>query len=145
MGTVLVDTGAPYFSTKVVRITEAEETLRLKRAALEDPAIASDAPKLIAATAEVEEAQKIVDQIKRGRDAVVAKIEARHAMPYVVEIETVELVIEVERLSNLLLVSAPSDSRVPGRLLRSPIGVGSQDSAAEKGTEQQKRRCIAEA
>ena len=37
--------------------------LQAKRAALEDPAIVSDAPRLLNATAELEEAQKIVDDL----------------------------------------------------------------------------------
>jgi ABC transport system ATP-binding/permease protein len=43
------------------RIAAAEETLEAKRAALSDPAIASDAPRLLAVSAELEEAQKAVD------------------------------------------------------------------------------------
>jgi ABC transport system ATP-binding/permease protein len=43
------------------RIAAAEETLEAKRAALNDPAIASDAPRLLAVSAELEEAQKAVD------------------------------------------------------------------------------------
>ena len=43
------------------RITVAEEKLQMKRAALEDPAIASDGPKLLAAHAEMELAQKELD------------------------------------------------------------------------------------
>jgi ABC transport system ATP-binding/permease protein len=45
------------------RIAEAEQRLKNKRAALEDPAIASDGPKLIAAHAEMEAAQKDVDML----------------------------------------------------------------------------------
>jgi ABC transport system ATP-binding/permease protein len=45
------------------RIVEAEDRLREKRTALEDPAIASDGPQLVALTAEVEEAQKSVDAL----------------------------------------------------------------------------------
>src|SRR5215467_10502998 len=45
------------------RITEAEDHLQTRRAALEDPAIASDGPRLLAASADVEEAQKIVDAL----------------------------------------------------------------------------------
>jgi ATP-binding cassette subfamily F protein uup len=45
------------------RIAEAEKVLEEKRAALEDPAIASDAPRLVNATAELEEAQKVVDEL----------------------------------------------------------------------------------
>lgn len=43
------------------RIAEAEQLLQDKRAALEDPAIASDGPKLLAAHAEMEAAQKTLD------------------------------------------------------------------------------------
>jgi len=43
------------------RIAEAERTLQAKRAALEDPAIASDGARLLAISAEIEEAQGIVD------------------------------------------------------------------------------------
>jgi ATP-binding cassette subfamily F protein uup len=46
-----------------VRITEAEEELNSRRAALEDPAIASDAPRLQAAMTAVEAAQQTVDQL----------------------------------------------------------------------------------
>ena len=45
------------------RIAEAEERLQSRRAALEDPAIASDSPRLLAASADLEEAQKIVDTL----------------------------------------------------------------------------------
>src|SRR3989442_3248533 len=45
------------------RIAEAERTLQARRAALEDPAIASDGPRLMAASAEVEEAEKAVDAL----------------------------------------------------------------------------------
>ena len=45
------------------RITEAEQMLQSKRAALEDPAIASDGPKLVTAHAEMEEAQKNLDTL----------------------------------------------------------------------------------
>jgi ATP-binding cassette subfamily F protein uup len=43
------------------RIAEAERTLQAKRAALEDPAIASDGARLLAISAEIEEAQGMVD------------------------------------------------------------------------------------
>jgi ATP-binding cassette subfamily F protein uup len=46
-----------------LRIAEAEQTLREKLAALHDPAIASDGPRLIATSAEVDEAQRLVDQL----------------------------------------------------------------------------------
>lgn len=45
------------------RITDAEKRLRSKRAALEDPAIASDGPKLVAAHAEMEAAQRDLDAL----------------------------------------------------------------------------------
>jgi ATP-binding cassette subfamily F protein uup len=51
------------FATIEERIAEAEKTLQAKRAAFEDPAIASDGPRLVAASAEVEEAQKAVDAL----------------------------------------------------------------------------------
>ena len=43
------------------RIAEAEQTLQTKRAALNDPAISSDGPRLLAVSEELEEAQRIVD------------------------------------------------------------------------------------
>jgi ATP-binding cassette subfamily F protein uup len=45
------------------RIADAEEELKSRRAALADPAIASDAPRLQAAMMAVEEAQQTVDQL----------------------------------------------------------------------------------
>jgi ATP-binding cassette subfamily F protein uup len=45
------------------RINDAEQKLRSKRTALEDPAIASDGPKLVAAHAEMEAAQKDLDAL----------------------------------------------------------------------------------
>ncbi len=45
------------------RITDAEQRLQSKRTALEDPAIASDGPKLVAAHAEMEAAQKDLDTL----------------------------------------------------------------------------------
>jgi ATP-binding cassette subfamily F protein uup len=45
------------------RITHAEQLLQTKRAAMEDPAIASDGPKLIAAHAQAEAAQKELDAL----------------------------------------------------------------------------------
>lgn len=45
------------------RIAAAEEALTAKRAAFEDPAIASDGPKLLQAQAEMEQAQKAVDEL----------------------------------------------------------------------------------
>src|SRR5215467_10269389 len=45
------------------RITDAEQRLQSKRTALEDPAIASDAPKLVTAQAEMEAAQNDLDTL----------------------------------------------------------------------------------
>ena len=45
------------------RINDAEQRLQSKRAALEDPAIASDGPKLVAAHAEMESAQNDLDNL----------------------------------------------------------------------------------
>ena len=45
------------------RIAEAEQKLQSKRAALDDPAIASDAPRLVAAQVEMEAAQKDLDTL----------------------------------------------------------------------------------
>ena len=45
------------------RIAETEQRLKATRAVLEDPAIASDGAALLAASAEVEEAQKLVDAL----------------------------------------------------------------------------------
>ena len=45
------------------RITEAEQVLETKRAELENPAIASDGPRLVAAQAEMEAAQRDLDSI----------------------------------------------------------------------------------
>ncbi len=49
------------FATIEDRIARAEQTLQAKRAALQDPAIASDGPRLLGVSAEIEEAQRIVD------------------------------------------------------------------------------------
>jgi len=51
------------YSTIEQRIAEAEERLQQKKAAAEDPAIASDAARLVEAHAELEEAQKKVDEL----------------------------------------------------------------------------------
>jgi ATP-binding cassette subfamily F protein uup len=51
------------YSTIERRIAEAEELLLAKRAVLDDPAIASDGPRIMAAQAAVDEAQKAVDQL----------------------------------------------------------------------------------
>ncbi|HEX3355270.1 MAG TPA: ABC-F family ATP-binding cassette domain-containing protein [Terriglobales bacterium] len=45
------------------RVAEAEELLQAKRAQLEDPAIASDGPRLLSAHTELEEAQAKVDEL----------------------------------------------------------------------------------
>ena len=45
------------------RIAQAEELLQSRRAAAEDPAIASDAARLLSAHAEMEQAQKAVDEL----------------------------------------------------------------------------------
>ena len=45
------------------RIADAEQALAAKRSAFEDPAIASDAPRLLAAEAEMIAAQKVVDDL----------------------------------------------------------------------------------
>jgi ATP-binding cassette subfamily F protein uup len=44
-------------------ITQAEETLQSKQAALDDPAIASDAAELVRAGSELKEAQGVVDRL----------------------------------------------------------------------------------
>jgi ATP-binding cassette subfamily F protein uup len=51
------------YSTIEQRIAEAEQTLQQKRAAIEDPAIASDGPRLIAVHNEMAEAQKALDTL----------------------------------------------------------------------------------
>jgi ABC transport system ATP-binding/permease protein len=51
------------FSTIEERIAQAEELLQGKRAAVEDPSIASDAARLLSAHAEMEHAQKAVDEL----------------------------------------------------------------------------------
>jgi ATP-binding cassette subfamily F protein uup len=51
------------YETIEQRIAEAEETLQTKRAALEDPSIASDGPRLLAASAELEAAQNAVETL----------------------------------------------------------------------------------
>jgi ATP-binding cassette subfamily F protein uup len=45
------------------RIAEAEQVLEGKRAELENPAIASDGPRLVEAHAEMEAAQKVLDAL----------------------------------------------------------------------------------
>ena len=51
------------YSTIEQRIAEAEKSLQQKKAAAEDPTIASDAARLVEAHAELEEAQKKVDEL----------------------------------------------------------------------------------
>lgn len=51
------------YATIEHRVAEAEEVLQAKREALEDPAIVSDAPKLIQAHADLDAAQDIVDTL----------------------------------------------------------------------------------
>ncbi len=51
------------YSTIEQRIAEAEELLAQKKAAAEDPAIATDAARLLSAHAELEAAQKKVDEL----------------------------------------------------------------------------------
>ena len=51
------------YATIEHRVAEAELVLQSKREQLEDPAIASDGPRLLAAHAEMEEAQHNVDEL----------------------------------------------------------------------------------
>jgi ATP-binding cassette subfamily F protein uup len=51
------------FSGIEERLAAAEETLAAKQAALQDPAVASDCPRLLALAAEIEEAQSLVDRL----------------------------------------------------------------------------------
>ena len=51
------------YATIEQRITEADQVLQERRAQLEDPAIASDGPRLLRAHAEMEEAQKVTDEL----------------------------------------------------------------------------------
>jgi ABC transport system ATP-binding/permease protein len=51
------------YATIEERVAEAEEVLQQKRAQLEDPAIASDGPSLMRAHAEMDEAQKVADDL----------------------------------------------------------------------------------
>ncbi len=51
------------YSTIEQRIADAEEVLAQKKAAAEDPAIATDAARLLSAHAELEAAQKTVDEL----------------------------------------------------------------------------------
>ncbi len=51
------------YATIEERVAAAEETLRKRREAAEDPAIASDAEKLMAAQEELQKAEKVVDEL----------------------------------------------------------------------------------
>jgi ATP-binding cassette subfamily F protein uup len=51
------------YATIEQRILEAEQVLAEKRGAFEDPAIVSDAPRLMEANAQLQEAQKVVDEL----------------------------------------------------------------------------------
>ena len=51
------------YATIEQRVAEAEQVLQEKRAQLEDPAIASDGPRLLRAHAEMDEAQKAADEL----------------------------------------------------------------------------------
>ena len=63
------------YATIEQRIAGAEETLRQKRANAEDPAIASDAARLLETHAELEQAQKAVDQLYARWSELESKIE----------------------------------------------------------------------
>jgi ATP-binding cassette subfamily F protein uup len=51
------------YATLEERISQAEQALRAAREAAEDPAISSDAPRLLNAHQELEQAQKLVDEL----------------------------------------------------------------------------------
>jgi ATP-binding cassette subfamily F protein uup len=51
------------YATIERRVAEAEQVLQEKRAQLEDPTIASDGPRLVQAHAEMDEAQKVADEL----------------------------------------------------------------------------------
>ena len=51
------------YATIEQRVAQAEQALQEKRAQLEDPAIASDGPRLLIAHAEMDEAQKLADEL----------------------------------------------------------------------------------
>jgi ATP-binding cassette subfamily F protein uup len=51
------------YATIEQRVADAEQALQEKRAQLEDPAIASDGPRLLSAHAEMDEAQKTADEL----------------------------------------------------------------------------------
>ena len=51
------------YATLEDRICEAEQALEARRAALLDPSIASDGPRLLAVSGEIERAQAVVDAL----------------------------------------------------------------------------------
>jgi ATP-binding cassette subfamily F protein uup len=51
------------YATIEQRVAEAEQALQEKRAQLEDPAIASDGPRLVRAHTEMDDAQKVADEL----------------------------------------------------------------------------------
>src|SRR5215475_6202443 len=51
------------YATMEQRISQAEHVVRIKQAALEDPAIVSDAPRLVVAQEELDEAQRELDSL----------------------------------------------------------------------------------
>jgi ATP-binding cassette subfamily F protein uup len=51
------------FETIEQQIADAEQTLHAKQAALQDPAISSDGPRLLAVSSEIDEAQRVVDHL----------------------------------------------------------------------------------
>ena len=61
------------FATIEDRVTEAEELLRRAQAEVEDPAVATDAPRLQAALADQEKAQEAVDALYHRWSELVAK------------------------------------------------------------------------
>jgi ABC transport system ATP-binding/permease protein len=62
------------YATLEQRIAEAEAQLNAARAAYEDPAIASDAGQLVAAQTELDQAQKLVDQLYARWEELETKI-----------------------------------------------------------------------
>ncbi len=62
------------YATLEQRISEAEEQLKAARAASEDPAIASDAARLLATQAELERAQQVVDRLYRRWEELESKM-----------------------------------------------------------------------
>src|SRR5262249_62164283 len=51
------------YATIEQRIAQAEHVVKTRQAALEDPAIVSDGPRLVAAQAELDEAQRALDSL----------------------------------------------------------------------------------